>query len=524
MAFTGNVTSDYLKLVSIPDNKKSDFIDFAATDFLSLRNRLVEYIKAVYPLDYNNFSESDLGMMFLEAFAYMGAVLSMKADMLANENYLRTSKNRNNVKKMLEIIGVNMKGPIGSAANAQLTLNSASTSSTITIPQSARVVTITSPEDNAPLNYTLYKITNGQIDTVTADSDITLDVSESDSQASSIWSNLALIEGALVIETGTFNATDSIKKITLSQSPVIQDSVQVYLNGSFATSGAWERVDNLYFASGSNDQVFQVNYNDDLTATVVFGDGILGKSPPINATYSINYRVGGGTRGNIANEVINVTVTTDEGFTGTLENISQATGGRDAETVAHAKKYAPYTFKRQDRLVTLEDYTTFANTYVGSTGSTAKARAVTRNAYSSANTIDVYILQVASDTQLQQATIAFKSELLNSMEVKKMLTDEIVVVDGLIRTLDLSVSIRIDKELLPKEEEIKGKVRDVILNFFHVDNFDFGKTLVISDLARSIFELEEVRFATIDNLSSDVQVEMNEIIQLNNFTINVVLV
>lgn len=520
--FTGNVQSDFLKLATIPESSKSQLIDFAATDFIVLRQKLIDYVKAVYPLDYQNFSESDFGMMFIELVSYMGAVMSMKTDISAHENFLRTAKNRNNVKNLLQLIGVSMKGPVGSAANALLTLTSPSITQNITIPASKRVVTISSPEDGAPLNFTLYKVVNGNIDTVSQNGNITLSISESDSAASSVWSNLALIEGALVVQTGSFSDTESIKKVKLSQSPVIERSVQVYLSNNLATSGAWELVDNLYFASGINDQVFQVSYNDDLTATVIFGDGVLGKSPPINATYTITYRIGGGTRGNIQSEVINTQITTDEGYNATVENTTQGTDGRDAESVEHAKKYAPYTFKRQDRLVTLEDYTTFCSNFRGSTGSSAKSRAVVRDAYSSANIIDLYLLQVASNNQCQQATVGFKTELLAAMNEKKMLTDEVVIVDGLIRSLDLVVSIRVAKELLPKEEEIKGKARNIILSFFNVDSFDFGKSFILSDLVRALIEVTEIRFATVDNLSSDIHVEMNELIQLNNFVINVV--
>lgn len=522
MPFEGNVQSDFLKLVDIPVDKRQDLIDYSATDFVTLRNRFIEYIKAVYPLDYNNFAESDLGMVLIELIAYMGSVMSLKADMLANENFLRTAKNRNNVRKLLELIGVSMRGPIGAAANASLTLDSAAASD-LSITPDKRVVTITSPEDGGPLNFTIYKITDGLIDPVAADSNITLAIDESEGEDALVWENIALLEGALAVETGTFNATNTIKSVPLTQSPVIQNSVEVYIGTEVDASGAWRLVDNLYFASGSNDKVYQVIYNDDLNATVVFGDGILGRSPAANASYTITYRVGGGTRGNILNELINYPVTLGSN-TGIIQNTSQATGGRDAETIEHAKKYAPYTFKRQDRLVTLEDFTTFVTNFVGTAGSTGKATAVTRDAYSSANNIDVFVLQVASTNQLQQATTSFKGELLAAINEKKMLTDEVSIVDGLIRTLDLVVSIRVAKEFRPKEEEIKGKARDAITSFFSVDNFEFGETLVLSDLVRALFEIDEIRFATVDNLTSDVRVEMNEIIQLNNFTINVIYV
>ena len=106
MVFTGQVKSDFLKDIIVPISKRPSVINYAATDFVSLRDSLLEYIQAVYPVEYENFSESDLGVMLIELVAYMGSVFSLKADMLANENYLQTAKLRRNVKKLLGLIGV----------------------------------------------------------------------------------------------------------------------------------------------------------------------------------------------------------------------------------------------------------------------------------------------------------------------------------------------------------------------------------------------------------------------------------
>jgi len=524
MVFNGKVESDFLKLVNYPVIDKSQLINYAATDFESLRASLIEYIKTVYPLDYQNFSESDLGVMLIELVAYMGAIMSMKADMLANENYLATAKNRNNVKKLLELIGIRMKGPVGAAADASLTLdNGASQFTEMTLPVIRRVIGITSPEDGGIINYTLYKVENGQLADARADGAIVLNVSESDSTASTVWSNLALLEGALVTETGTLTSKATQKSITLNSGPIIEKSVTVFITANDnSVTGAWTQVDSLFSASGGGQKYFEVVYGDDFSATILFGDGYNGKSLPTGADYSVTYRVGGGTRGNIASEIINVKVTDSNNQTGTIQNISLATGGRDAESVDHAKRYAPLYFKLQDRLVTAEDYSTFANAFCGTVGATGKARAVVRDAYSSANVIDIYLLQVASNLQLQQATIEFKKQLLDAMESKKMLTDEIVIVDGVIRTIDLVITARIDKYNLPREEEIKARIRDGLINYFNVDNFDFGKPLIVSDVARAVFSLPEIRYATVDNVEADVAIDFNEIVQLNNFTINIV--
>ena len=92
MVFSGTVESDFMKLAVMPETLKREFVNFASTDFTSLRQSMIDYIKAVYPNDYQNFNEADLGMMLVELMAYLGSVMSQKADMLAHENFLATAK------------------------------------------------------------------------------------------------------------------------------------------------------------------------------------------------------------------------------------------------------------------------------------------------------------------------------------------------------------------------------------------------------------------------------------------------
>lgn len=529
MNFSGTkAASDFLKLTNIPDFKKPDFVDFAATDFLTLRQSLIKYIKAVYPLDYQYFIESDLGNMMMEVVSYMGAVMSMKADMLANENFLATAKQRSSVKKLLELVGVSLKGPTSAAADARITFQNPMTPyGELTIIPENRVFSITSPEDGASVNYTLYKTVNGLVDTANSTGNIVLDVTEaSDPDTSSIFSNLVFLEGAFVTEDGSFLASDSIKTVELSQFPVVDGSVEVFLTSTNDNvQGAYTEVENLFFASSLDEKIFEVVYDDNYKATVVFGDGRSGISPDSTAQYFITYRVGGGTRGNIAREAIteSIQATNDSAATveGEIVNISLATGGANAESVDKAKKYAPLTFRRQDRLVTLEDYAVFANTFTGSFNTIGKAVAATRKAYSSANVIDIYLLEKASAFQLQKATTNFKRDLLEAINLKKMATDDVVIVDGLIRTIDLVVTVNIDSDKLQQQNEIVSNVRGNILEYMNVDNREFGEALTLSELNRKIFEIPEVRFSTIDNLDQDVSVNFNEIVQLNNLTINI---
>ena len=529
MNFSGTITSDYMKLANIPVVKRPSLINFAATDFLTLRNSLIEYAKTVYPTDYKYFVESDLGMMFLELVAYMGSVMSMKADMLANENFLATATQRPSVKKLLQLIGIRMRGPLSAATDVKIPSPVAVTTTTGTIEIAAtnRTIETISPEDGGVLNYTLYKVVNGLVDTVNSTGSIILNDEEGQGSPVTVFENVVMQEGTLVKDSGSFAATEGVKTIKLTQGPVVEGSVQVYTDGPNAiNNGAFVEVPNVFFASGSSDKIFEVIYDDDYKATVVFGDGSVGVSPNDTSNYYVFYRVGGGTRGNIGKNTINNTlVALVNGVQQSVDitNISKGTGGSNAETLEHAKRYAPLNFRRQDRLVTLEDYSVFANTFISTFGTVGKAVAATRQAYSSANVIDIYTLEKASDLQLQRATTNFKTQLLTAINKKRMATDDVVIVDGLIRTLDLITTIKIDREEEANQDQIKARVRDKVMAYMNVDNREFGEDFNVAEMNRQIFEVDEVIFSTVDNIEKNITIDFNEIVQLNNLTINVAL-
>lgn len=537
MAFIGDLVSDFLKVPKIEEISKQKYIEYGATDFTTLKESLINYIKAVYPTDYNYFAESDLGMVFIELVAYMGHVLSYKADYLANENFITTARSKNSIQKLLELIGITMHGPVAAACNARLVLQDITTTwndeSRLVISPESRVFTTTSSEDKRPLSLTLYKISkNGDINIDNSNGSISLLNSDMDSNI--LTNNLVLLEGSLAIETGQFSDTESLKLIRLKNNYIIEGSVKVFIQSqNLSYPEQYKQIHNIFFASGSSDKVFQLVMDNAYGGIIAFGDNIVGKSPTLGDTYTVHYRIGGGTRGNIAERSVSYPIGTTfyatlnssgTPITGNIVNTSKGTGGIEPETVAHAKNYGPLVYRSQDRLVTIQDYKTFANTYLAPFGSIGKANAVVRRAYSSANIIDLYILEKANDLQLRKATPEFKRQMLLAIQEKKMLTDEIVIVDGLIRTIDLVTTIRLDKIYEIREGLVKSSVTTKILNYFAVDNTDFGKEFNPIDLVHDLFEIPEVRFATLDNIPDIIKVNFNEIIQLNNLTINLVYV
>ena len=535
VSFSGTVESDFLKSLPSELDNKQKLIDHSSADFETLRANLIKYVKATFPLDYNNFESSDFGVLLIELMAAVGHIQSNKADYLVNENYIGTAKSRDSVKRLLELIGVRMKGPISAAANASLTFpvaTAVSNPSSLTLSPSDRVITISSPEDGGTLSYTIYKVnSNGTVDLTDPTQNLEFPTTVEGGVVT--ITDAVLLEGALVSEQGIFNSPEDIKTINLAQSPYVERSAQVFLTGDSSTEGVYKEEENIYFASGGDDKVFQVTTDEQFRASILFGDDSIGKSPSLGDRYVVTYRVGGGTRGNIANGVINALISGESEGRGdsgvvtasvqiTVENTSLATGGRDAESVEQAKRYAPLVFRSQDRLVTLQDFKAFANNFASNYGSTGKATASVRRAFSSANIIDLFVLERASDSQLRRATQEFKRQLLEAVETKKMITDEVIIVDGLVRTLDLVVTITLDENLRRSEARVLQSARDSIVNYMGMDNTDFSEPFVPQDLIRVLLDDEkDIRFAEVTNVDKHISVGFNEIIQLNNLAIRV---
>ena len=135
--------------------------------------------------------------------------------------------------------------------------------------------------------------------------------------------------------------------------------------------------------------------------------------------------------------------------------------------------------------------------------------------------IDVYVLQKATDNHLERASYEFKRELLEYMNKYRMITDHLTIVDGVVRTMDLVTTLYVDRSNRLNSEDIKQRVSDIILNYFSTNSMDFGSPFIYADVINNVLKDAGVRFFKIENFTSDVHADFNEIIQLNNLEINV---
>jgi len=91
------------------------------------------------------------------------------------------------------------------------------------------------------------------------------------------------------------------------------------------------------------------DYDGDGGTTIRFGDGTFGASPQPGTVFTVTYRTGGGSAGNVpADTIVNVAPGQAQGpVVVSCTNPFPATGGADAETIAQVRARAPWKFSAE---------------------------------------------------------------------------------------------------------------------------------------------------------------------------------
>lgn len=94
--------------------KKRAPIKYTDRDFDSIKNSLVEHARRYYPDTFRDFSEASFGSLMLDTVAYVGDVLSFYLDYQANESYLDTALEFENVVKLARQMGYKFNDSVSS--------------------------------------------------------------------------------------------------------------------------------------------------------------------------------------------------------------------------------------------------------------------------------------------------------------------------------------------------------------------------------------------------------------------------
>ena len=81
----------------ISNRTKEKDINYLNKHYNSFKNNLISFAQSYFPENFNDFSEGNPGMMFLEMAAYVGDVLSFYTDTQLQESFLSLAQDKENL-------------------------------------------------------------------------------------------------------------------------------------------------------------------------------------------------------------------------------------------------------------------------------------------------------------------------------------------------------------------------------------------------------------------------------------------
>jgi hypothetical protein len=83
--------------------------DFQSFDFETIRKSMIEYLRAYYPEDFNDFTESSEYIALIDLIAFLGQSLAFRTDLNARENFIDTAERRDSVLKLARLLSYSPK-------------------------------------------------------------------------------------------------------------------------------------------------------------------------------------------------------------------------------------------------------------------------------------------------------------------------------------------------------------------------------------------------------------------------------
>ena len=80
-------------------------INYLSRDFTSIKNQLLEHARRYYPETFKDFSDAGFGALMIDAVSYVGDLLSFYVDYQANESFLSTAIEYDNIIKHGDAVG-----------------------------------------------------------------------------------------------------------------------------------------------------------------------------------------------------------------------------------------------------------------------------------------------------------------------------------------------------------------------------------------------------------------------------------
>ncbi|KAM3090256.1 baseplate J/gp47 family protein [Phormidesmis sp. 146-35] len=455
---------------------KPPTIDYTNLDYESMRAAMLALARESLP-EWTDFSESDLGVLLIDLFAYACDITLYYQNRIASNLLPATSDEPEALTQLLRLIGYELRPPTPATAALRIAVN-ATERTPISIPARTQFfVELATRQQIVFETETDLQIANNQL---------------TPADPATNWryfSPLLVIQGQSELNEVVARSNGSPNQMySLSKPQIISGSIQVT---AIEPGGLtfWQEVDTLANSSPA-DRHFMVQRNAGGSAVIVFGDGTNGLIPlegtatnPV--TLQATYRVGGGVLGNVP---------TGTRFQARLPMIKDAIaleaagGGMEGEDLDRARLFAPRLFRTQDRAVTLDDYTDLALQVPG----VGKARAIAVN-------WNQVVMYIAPAGQVAEPSEFLKRDLLAFFENRRMATTSLNIIGPTPADIYLRATVQAQPYFL--QTDVQRAVEDALNNYLTFDAIDFGQQIYLSRLYDVIQSLPQVASVFITEFS-----------------------
>lgn len=232
-----------------------------------------------------------------------------------------------------------------------------------------------------------------------------------------------------------------------------------------------------------------VEIDDAGGAVLRFGDGVLGRPPAPGSVLTARYRVGGGLAGNLGADTLGHVISHDPAILA-VRNPLPARGGRDPESLDHARRAAPGRFAAEE-----------AAPQERAARRAAEHPEVERAAAALAWNGSWHVLRVAV---LRRGRMpiddVFRAELRRWLEPERLAGWELAIDE--LGFVPLDVALPVVLEPGASRAQVERALLETFSNrrlaggrrgFFHRDNFEFGESVYLSRVVEAALAVPGVR-------------------------------
>lgn len=483
--------------------KLRDNVDYSTRDYEGFRADMIDLLLKNIP-GYTDVSSSDFGITLIELLAHGLDILSYYNDKVANEVFLDTAKEKENVRMLAKRMGYIAKDSTPSRFMQVFEIE----------PQKEDFV--------IPRGYVV-KATNNKIEPQVIfelEDELVIPANctglETDSEGEYIY-QVEISQGESINNesVGVSNYTSNMK-FYLEHSPVIKDSISLNVTNNGHTE-EWTRVD-TFLGSSAMDTHYTIDIDGSNRGIITFGNGKSGKIPPMDSKITASYKIGGGTSGNVSPYTITELSQTLAGIVRTFNPHSAFELAVDGDTIEDIRLKAPSQFRATWGAVTLSDYADIIRTEPG---------ILDVSSYQGEHPLDVkvYILPTDYEEMDDSSLRKLRDRVVSIYSQKKAMGVDVYIYFAKVKRVDVYLDIHLHSNYakLP----IKELAETLITSSYSLGGKKFKEDLHISQVIAELMEIQGVNFISGNFIDGNktcntVTVDEGEVIVIDNIYLNMI--